>query len=223
VLPAKMFNIGVNESGEDLYITAFAEADNIHDNKVLYYECSEFHPNHNDNFLQAKGEDSFYQTLYFDSRPYWGGYWWKRIPNNITATLKVKALLFYYRFLKQRCFVLKKSFKYLNWHWGISCFWQTYGIMADLTLPIIAADQFEDRLWVTGQLHVTGADRNLTDTYYLEPSQDYLEQRVTEFLHHEDSRNMDHYRYEICNRFVQWREKHLKAGNRIFYIAELNT
>jgi hypothetical protein len=223
MMPAKAFDIGVQQSGEDLYITAFAEADNIHDNKVLYYECSEFHPNHNDNFIVEGDKDSFYQTLYFDSRPYWGGRWYKRIPNNVTAKVKVLAMLFYYRFLKQRCFVLKKSFKYIHWRWNLSHFWQVYRIMADLTLPIIAADQFEDRLWVTGQLHITGTDRNLTDTYYLEPSQEYLENRVIEFLQHEDSRNMDHYRYKICSDFVKWREAHVAKGNRIFYIAELDT
>ena len=224
MLPAKTFDIGVNEAGEDLYITAFAEMDNIYTNKVLYYECNEFAPNRNDNFITENKLESFYQTLYFESRPCWGGRWYKRIPTNLMAKIKTNSLMFYFRFLKQRYTVFKRALNYLNFRDpGISCFWQVYRIMKELTFPIIAADQFKDKFWVTGQLHITGSDRNLTDTYYLEPSQEYLDNRVTEFLQHEDSRNMDHYRYKICSDFVKWREKHLELGNRIFYIAELNT
>ncbi len=221
----KTTNIRVRwAAGEDLHITPIAVKEGVRyplqHNKVWYYNANEFAPYSHDRCL-----DYFWAT------------------GDISITRQV-----WYRTIKRFLVALWRTVSY-HLH-GIR--WNKYFI-TDLIwhyqtgVPFTACEIYPTAIHVRGQLSVSDPS-NLTDTYYLVPSQKYLRQRVAEWIRYtrtsvakyskknpnwqtpdedDDGNDFDYFATK-CNLedmqvFCSWYRQIRKHGYAVKFIAELDT
>lgn len=223
--------ITIEESGEDLYITPVAY--NYKDNKILYYRCHEFVP-YESQFDDIWAIQANYGSICWNWRMLFSAplHLAKWTVSDILRVSKSKFLKFYYLYIKKFVVVCREI-------WEQPCFWQNLKYFLSFwenQHPIQAAEIFEGYFWVNSQLNIKD-DNDYSDSYYLIPSQKYLEARVNEFIeeylkvkdnleeyHKERQRNVYQSNAgELIAEFKTWQRKMLDKGCKIGYIAELET
>lgn len=206
-------NISVFEGGEDLFVYPFSVHPNItnQQNKIVYLNPDEFLPNKNDYILDAR-YSYICQFLKMDK------------------ILSLKRI--WYCHIKKFLVALKRSFRFMaEFNFDKEAwkgFWSTTGWLYTCSVPFLAASYPDIRISIRGQLMVKDDDR-MTNTYYLNPSQRYLNKRVMDWIEKSlEEEDIDENGYENAYKkdakaLKKWMEEERNKGREIHYLVSLDT
>ena len=202
-------NIKVTLGGESIYVTPFAYDDSYNEpshNKIFYYKSPEFAPYPCPNELI--GETTAWGMLNkkvgrFNARTRLGWAW-------------ILLKRFWHAKIMRLLVALARSIKH-KW-FDVSYFYRT-------SVPFVAAEIFQYTFSIPHHLMIVQPeDQRYSDTYYLDPSQDFLEVELEKQLNRPLSKwAIECGVEERRQSYRAWRDQMQKRGLKIGFIASLDT
>lgn len=198
-------NISVEEGGERLYLYPFCAKEG--EKHIIFPPIQEFPPGGND--------------WYFLNTSFYPGLKWLKVKYNFLRF----ANSLYYAFRK-----VLFNLKYRYFHGLIEEFFSDIKHYYSISPPVLGAE-FYGVFSISSQLTVNDPD-GYTDSYYLSPSEKYLELRLEQLLQNYLD-NKDKYgnvnsswapeSAQIAKNYINWRTQKLKEGYEIRFLYSLDT